>query len=209
MRLRLPSSRGSFSIRLSLFDSVWAILSPLLALYFRDAYILSYDGLLPTIVYCSVSVVFSLIAFSAFRIHDGMTRYFSVHDAIDVTKAVVVAACMTYVAVFALTRLEGVPRSTPIIHALILLAGLIGARIFTRLFEAKRTTLVPRTDVAAEHILMIGSNRLSLLYIKFIRAYSPGLHRIMAVLDDDPKMLGRAIDGVRVIGPADHLEPVI
>jgi lipopolysaccharide/colanic/teichoic acid biosynthesis glycosyltransferase len=209
MRLRLPSSRGSFTIRLSLFDSVWALLSPFLALYFRDAQILSYEGLLPTIVYCSVSLVFSLIAFSAFRIHDGMTRYFSVHDAIDVTKAVVVAASMTYVAVFTLTRLDGVPRSTPIIHALILIAGLIGVRIFTRLFEAKRTALVPRTDVAAEHILMIGSNRLSLLYIKFIRAYSPGLHRIMAVLDDDPAMFGRAIDGVRVIGPADHLEPVI
>jgi lipopolysaccharide/colanic/teichoic acid biosynthesis glycosyltransferase len=209
MRLRLPSSRGSFSIRLSLFDSVWAILAPLLALYFRDAQILSYAGLLPTIIYCSLSVVFSLIAFSAFRIHDGMTRYFSVHDAIDVTKAVAVAAFVTYGAVFTLTRLEGVPRSTPIIHALILLAGLIGVRIFTRLFEAKRTALVPRTDVAADHILMIGSNRLSLLYIKFIRAYSPGLHRIMAVLDDRPEMIGRAIDGVRVIGPADHLEPVV
>jgi lipopolysaccharide/colanic/teichoic acid biosynthesis glycosyltransferase len=209
MRLRLPSSRGSLRIRLSLFDSAWAFLSPLLALYFRDAYILSYEGLLPTIVYCSLSVVFSLIAFSAFRIHDGMTRYFSVHDAIDVTKAVVAAASMTYVAVFTLTRLDGVPRSTPIIHALILIAGLIGVRIFTRLFEAKRTALVPRTDVAAEHILMIGSNRLSLLYIKFIRAYSPGLHRIMAVLDDRPEMFGRAIDGVRVIGPADHLEPVV
>jgi lipopolysaccharide/colanic/teichoic acid biosynthesis glycosyltransferase len=209
MRFHLPTSRGSFKIRLSLFDSFWAIVSPLLALYFRDAYILSYEGLAPTLIYCSLSVVFSLIAFSAFRIHEGMTRYFSVHDAIDVTKAVVVAALMTYVAVFTLTRLEGVPRATPIIHALTLMAGLIGVRIFTRLNEARRTALPPRMDTAAEHILMIGSNRLSLLYIKFIRAYSPGLHRIMAVLDDRPEMMGRAIDGVRVIGPADHLEPVV
>ena len=77
------------------------------------------------------------------------------------------------------------------------------------MYEANRTELAPRMDVAAEHILMIGSNRLSLLYIKFIRAYSPGLHRVMAVLDDDPAMIGRAIDGVRVIGPTDHLEPVV
>jgi FlaA1/EpsC-like NDP-sugar epimerase len=53
----------------------------------------------------------------AFRIQDGMTRYFSVHDAVDVIKAVIMAALLTYVAVFSLTRLEGVPRSTPIIHA--------------------------------------------------------------------------------------------
>lgn len=205
----LPSSRGSFGIRLSLFDFGWAVVSPLLALYVRDAPALSYEGLLPTFLYCSLSVIFSIIAFSAFRIHAGMTRYFSVLDAIDVTKAVVTAALTTYVVGFMLTRLDGIPRTTPIIHALIMLAGLIGVRTLTRLFEAKRTALAPREDVAAEHILMIGSNRLSLLYIKFIRAYSPGLHRIMAVLDDRPEMLGRAIDGVRVIGPVHHLEAVV
>src|SRR6266516_2590389 len=209
MRLHLPSSRGSFRIRLSLFDSVWAIVSPLFALYVRDAYILSYEGLLPTVIYCSLSVLFSLVTFSAFRIHEGMTRYFSVHDAIDVTKAVTISAFLTYVAVFTLTRLEGVPRSTPIIHALILLAGLIGVRILTRLIEGKRAALTPRTDVSSEHILMIGSNRLSLLYIKFIRAYSPGLHRVIAILDDRPEMIGRAIDGVRVVGPAHDLEPIV
>jgi lipopolysaccharide/colanic/teichoic acid biosynthesis glycosyltransferase len=209
MGLHLPASRGSFKVRLTLFDSAWALLSPLFALYVRDAYILSYDSLLPTILYCSLSVVFSLIAFSAFRIHDGMTRFFSVHDAVDVTKAVAIASLLTYVAVFTLTRLEGVPRSTPIIQSLILLAGLIGVRIITRLIEGRRTAPTICVDVSTEHIVMIGSNRLSLLYIKFIRAYSPGLHRIMAVLDDRPEMIGRAIDGVRVIGPTHHLESVV
>src|SRR6266436_2625389 len=209
MRLRLPTSRGSFKLRLSLFDAFWAIISPVLALYFRDAQILSYDGLATTLLYCTLSVLFSLLAFSAFRIHDGMTRYFSVHDAVDVTKAVLVAAFMTYGAVFTLTRLDGVPRSVPIIHALTLIAGLIGMRIFTRLFEAKRTASPQRTDAKAKHILLIGSNRLSLLYIKFIRTYSPGLHQIMGVLDDSPEMIGRALDGVRVIGPAHHLEPMV
>lgn len=128
MRLGLPSSRGFFKLRLSVFDSVWAFLAPLLALWSRDAAILSYGDLLPTIIYCSVSVLFSLIAFSAFRIHDGMTRYFSVHDAVDVIKAMFVAALIAYIAVFTLTRLQDVPRSTPVIHSLMLIAGLIGVR---------------------------------------------------------------------------------
>jgi lipopolysaccharide/colanic/teichoic acid biosynthesis glycosyltransferase len=209
MGLHLPSSRAAFSVRLSMLDSFWAILTPILALHLRDAPALSYAGLFSTFAYCSLSMIFSLIAFSAFRIHSGLTRYFSVLDAIDVTKAVATAAFTTYVAVFTLTRLEGIPRTTPIIHALILLAGLTGFRIFTRLFEAKRTAPTPCGDVAAERILMIGSNHLSLLYIKFIRAYSPGLHQILAVLDDRPEMIGRAIDGVRVIGPVHHLEAVV
>ena len=209
MRLRLPSSRGSFRVRLSLFDTAWAMVSPLLALYFRDAPILSHDGVSATLVYWALSTVFCLVTFSAFRIEDGMTRYFSVHDAVEVTKAVVVATFLTFIAVFAVTRLQGVPRSTPIIHALILATGLIGARISSRLLETKRTTITSLTNGTAEHILLIGSNRLSLLYIKFIRAYSPELHHIAGVLDDRPTMIGRAIDGVRIIGPPDHLEPIV
>jgi FlaA1/EpsC-like NDP-sugar epimerase len=155
----------------------WAIASPLLALHFRDAPILSHEGLSSAFAYCALSIVFSLFTFLAFRLQDGMTRYFSEHDAVDVIKAVIMAALLTYVAVFSLTRLDGVPRSTPIIQALVLAAGLIGARISSRLFEAKRTALAPRIDLAAEHIQLIGSNRLSLLYMKFIRAYSPAAHR--------------------------------
>ena len=187
MRLHLPTSRGSFKVGLSAFDSFWAVVSPPSGTLLPWCLHSFLRLLVPTLIYCSISVVVSLIAFSAFRIHEGMTRYFSVYDAINMTKAVVVAAFMTYVAVFTLNRLQGVPRSLPIIHALILISGLVGVRIFTRLFEARRTALPPRKDTAAEHILMIGSNRLSLLYIKFIRAYSPGLHRVMAVLDDRPK----------------------
>lgn len=39
--LKFPSSRGSLRVRFSLFDVLWAALAPFLALYFRDAYILS------------------------------------------------------------------------------------------------------------------------------------------------------------------------
>jgi FlaA1/EpsC-like NDP-sugar epimerase len=45
--------------------------------------------------------------------------------------------------------------------------------------------------------------------MKFIRAYSLELHHIAGVLDDRPTMIGRAIDGVRIIGPPDHLEPIV
>jgi hypothetical protein len=68
MRLRLPSSRGSFRVRLSLFDTGWAIASPLLAVHFRDASILSYEGLSPAFTYCALSIVLSLVTFLAFRI---------------------------------------------------------------------------------------------------------------------------------------------
>ena len=60
-----------------------------------------------------------------FRTRDGMTHLFSVNDALDVAKAVLFSEFFTYLALFSLTRLDGIPRSTPLIHALLLTAGLL------------------------------------------------------------------------------------
>jgi lipopolysaccharide/colanic/teichoic acid biosynthesis glycosyltransferase len=149
------------------------------------------------------------VAFSAFRIRDGMTGYFSVHDAVDVINAVFVAALLTYVALFTVTRLDGIPRSVPFIHALILAAGLLTSRTSARMFEAPSEWPGRPKNARVEHVVMIGSNRLSSLYMKFLEAYSPSQHLVMAVLDARPQMLGRAIEGVRVVGPPQHLEPII
>ena len=69
LRTRLPSSRGGITSRVSVFDAVWAFIAPLAALAIRDAYILSYDGLVTTLLYCVLSATFSLIAFLIRRYH--------------------------------------------------------------------------------------------------------------------------------------------
>src|SRR6202035_964271 len=113
MRVRLPSSRGAFKFRISVFDTVWAFAAPLLALCFRDAYILNYEFVNHTALYCLISGAFSLIAFLAFRLYDGLPRYFSGHDVLDVLKAVVCSLLMSYLVLFTFTRLEGIPRGAP------------------------------------------------------------------------------------------------
>jgi lipopolysaccharide/colanic/teichoic acid biosynthesis glycosyltransferase len=207
IRVRSPSSRGKFRFRLSIFDIFWALVSPLLALFFREAYILSTD-VWATVLYCAVTFVCSLIAFSALRIQDGMSRYFSVHDAIQIMKAVLAAELMSGIVLFTLTRLEGIPRGAPVMHALILAAGLVMARTFVRMSKNGRVA-TPTSHAAAEHIIMIGSTPLTLLYMKFLEAYSSERFKIIAVLDPNPSQVGRAIGGVRIVGPPDHLQHVV
>ena len=52
----------------------WAALSPLLALYLRNAYILipSRDGIIATATYCLICFIASLVAFATFRVHAGL-----------------------------------------------------------------------------------------------------------------------------------------
>lgn len=207
MRIRSPASRGSFAIRFSAFDVCWAFLSPWLALWIRGAQVL--NDWPAAAFYCAISLVASLIAFLIFRTREGMTHLFSVHDALEVAKAVLVSEFVTCLVLFSVTRLEGIPRSTPLIHALLLSAGLVMARAFVRMIHSERDVPAPMGKAAAEHIIMIGSSRLTALYIGFLRAYAPERFRIVAVLDDRAEMVGRSIAGVRVLGPSDHLLPVI
>jgi lipopolysaccharide/colanic/teichoic acid biosynthesis glycosyltransferase len=208
MRIHLPSSRGYFRAGLSVFDTFWAALAPLLALYVRGAYILSEEGAALAALYCSISFVFALIAFLTFRVNDGLSRYFSVHDAINILRASAAAGVMTAVVLFTFTRLEGIPRSTPLIYVFILATGLITARAIAVLRESKNDGSHV-DDTPAEHIVMIGANHLSALYIKLVRSYSPQRHRVIAVVDDESSLFGRRVVGVPVVSTTTDLERTI
>jgi len=209
MRTRLPASRGGLRGRVSVFDTIWAFCSPLLALYFRDAYLLSYDGVVSVLLYCLISAGFALLAFLMFRLHDGIARYFSAHDALDVVKAVICADLMTSLFFFTMTRLEGIPRATPIIHALILAAGLITARIIARLVDESGKPSSDKTAVGGENIIMVGATQLTSLYTKLLGACAPGQRRILAILDDRPQSTGRAMAGVRILATTEQIECII
>jgi lipopolysaccharide/colanic/teichoic acid biosynthesis glycosyltransferase len=189
---------------------VWAIMSPLLALYLRDDYFLSDNGSQTVTLYCVISLAISIACFLVFRIQDRMSRYFSVHDALEVAKAVVLIGLMTCAVLFTFTRLEGISRSVPVIHALILGVGLVSSRAVVRISHVDRAgtnELRPRVD--SEHIIIIGSNRLSALYIKMIDADHDNGRRVVAVIDDDPRKSGRLISGVRIVGPSQQLQPIL
>ena len=110
MRIRSPVSHGSFTLRFSVFDVVWALISPGLALWIRGVPTLAKPDWTAAILFCGIAFLFSLIAFLAFRIRDGMTQLFSVNDALEVAKAVLLAELMTCLVVFSVTRFDGVPR---------------------------------------------------------------------------------------------------
>lgn len=209
MHARSPSSRASWSIRVSAFDALWAFIAPLLALWVRDAYILSNEGAFTAAIYCSVAAGFSLLAFLAFRIRDQMASFFSVHDAIDIVKAVLVAELMILAVLFTFTRLQGVPRTTPLIHALLLMAGLIGARTLVRLFHSKTRAVSNQSRAVTENIMMIGATQLSSIFIKMLESYGAGQHKVLGVLDSRRHMRGRSIAGARVIGSPQDLQPLV
>jgi lipopolysaccharide/colanic/teichoic acid biosynthesis glycosyltransferase len=207
MRKIIPSSRAQFTARISFIDAGWAALAPLLVLLFRDPAVQAADWARVAALYWLVSFAATLVAFLVFRLQVGLKRYFSVYDALDVIKAVIGAELLICVVLFSVNRLEGIPRATIFFHAGILAAGLLTIRAFARHFEFSRNSAEP--GPASEHIIVIGSNYLASLLIKMFAAYTPAQRRVVAVLDDNAAMIGRAIAGVPILGRPQDLMPIV
>jgi lipopolysaccharide/colanic/teichoic acid biosynthesis glycosyltransferase len=208
MRVPSPSSRSGTRIYLSFWDLFWAVISPAGALYLRDPDIVFRVDWNVLGYYWLFSSGFALVAFFAFRLQDGMTRYFSVHEALDIAEAVLFAELMTFAVLFTLTRLDGIPRSMPLVHGLLLAGGLLAARVFVRIV-ASEDNEPPEHQSRRERIILIGANRFASSFIQLLNVYASQQQRVIAVLDEDAAMIGRAISGVQVLGAPHELEAII
>src|SRR5262249_16063225 len=98
VRVHSPTSRSGSRIYLSIWDLFWALVSPILALHLRDVDVNADWSVIAN--YWVLSAGFAILAFFAFRLQDGMTRYFSVHEALDIAEAVLFAELMTFAVLF-------------------------------------------------------------------------------------------------------------
>src|SRR6266436_7639674 len=208
MRVLSPTSRSGTRVYLSLWDLFWAVVSPVLALYLRDRGLVFRPDWNVLGYYWLFSSGFALVAFVALRLQDGMTRYFSVHEALDIAEAALFTELMTFVSLFTVTRLEGIPRSMPLTHGLLLVGGLIAARIVVRVIFNEDKELLDY-HYRRQRIILIGANRFASSFIQLLKAYAPVHEPVTAVLDQDAKMVGRAIAGVQVLGAPHELDAII
>src|SRR5215467_3897135 len=208
MRVPSPTSRTGRRTYLSLWDLFWALTSPFLALAVRDTSLVQTADWNAVASFWMASSGFALLAFFAFRIQDGMTRHFSVHEAIDLAEAVLLAELMICGAMFTLTRFDGIPRSMPLIHGIVLLAGLVTARLSVRI-AVGGSDQIANHQSRRERIVLIGANRFGSSFIQLLQAYAPQLQPVIAVLDDDPKMIGRAVGGVQILGAPHELDTIV
>jgi lipopolysaccharide/colanic/teichoic acid biosynthesis glycosyltransferase len=208
VRVHSPTSRSGSRIYLSIWDLFWALVSPILALHLRDIDIQSNADWSLIANYWVFSAGFAILAFFAFRLQDGMTRYFSVHEALDIAEAVLFAELMTFAVLFTLTRLDGIPRSMPLVHGLLLAGGLLAARVFVRIVASEDNEPAEH-QCRRERIILIGANRFASSFIQLLNAYAPQQQRVIAVLDEEAAMIGRAIAGVQVLGAPHELEAIV
>lgn len=207
--MRLPSSRASVSGRLSWFDLAWVLAAPFIALALRDFDALTYGGAGAAWLFILCSVIVSLISLRMFRVRDGLTGFFSLHDGLEILKAGTFVAALTCTALFTVTRLDGVPRSLPLIHTLVLISGLLVARLVAQARMSSRTARNEPGRQDCEQVIIIGANRLASFYIGLAKRSPPGSCRVVGLLDERKGLVGRRISGIPILGLPGDLEAIV
>ncbi len=192
--------------RVAVLDVLWGGISPLAAFLLRDGTIYSPSGVAR---YCGISFFVSLLVFQWFQTSSPISRFYSLRDAFELFKACVLIAALSAVAAFLLTRLEDAPRSIPILHFLLLAAGLLGGRVLLRLRQSYRDAPLSEAAKNVDRVLIIQASRLAWFFTKMVEELAPDRYRIVAILDDEPKLKHRSLNGYPIIGAPADLEKVV
>jgi len=143
-----------------------------------------------------------------------MTHFFSVHDVLAVCGAVAVTVVSSSAILFFITRMDGVPRSTPLIYGLVLGSGMIFARTAVRALHketpGQRDSIgLDSTPRHLRRVLLIGVDRFSAMTIKLTDHQRPRTVQVVAAVDTREALLGRSISGVKIVGRVQDLGAVV
>jgi lipopolysaccharide/colanic/teichoic acid biosynthesis glycosyltransferase len=203
----LPTSRAASTVRLAWPDPLIAVLAPVLARLARDL-----DGLSAEFgafaVYLAVSAGATIASLAYFRVGGIVADYLCTADVRRIAKASLVGVLTGVLLLFTLNRLDQIPRSIPLLHILALLGLLVGWRLALGSFRERRpavATAAGRTD----WVILIGANRMSLLYIRMVSALEHPRPRIAGLLDDNAALHGRSVAGYPVLGGSAALRQVV
>jgi lipopolysaccharide/colanic/teichoic acid biosynthesis glycosyltransferase len=216
LRFRGPSSHIRLLSRVAIWDVAWAGISPLAAFFLRGGTVptpqtipsapLSVEGIA---IYCGISFLVSLLVFQWFKTSSPLSRFYSIRDAFELLKACVVIAALSAAIAFLITRLDEAPRSIPVLHFMVLASGLLGGRVLFRLHASRRDTRAPTTTDKIEHVLIIQASRLAWFFSKMTEELAPGSYQIVAILDEQPKLKHRSLNGYPIIGTPADLEKIV
>ena len=200
-----------------MFDAIWIAAAPFAALALRDESLLRFDlaspGAREACQYALITIVCALLAAAAFHLRDGLSRDFAFVDVWAILGAAGVASSASTVVIFSVNRLDYIPRSTPLIYAMVLVAGLVGGRAIARTHGSRRMAELQSIGVQprrrARRVIVVGVDCFSTLAIKLVQCQALQTTEIVAALDHRERLSDRTVNGVRIIGvPTDLLRIV-
>ncbi len=159
------------------------------------------SGMLKSLV---VILPAQLTAFILFGLYRGIWRFASLPDLQRIIKAVLAGTAASLLLLFLFTRLEGIPRSVPIIYMLLLTAFLSGSRLSYRWIKDHHLSLS-----AGKRVLIVGAGKAGEMLARDLLRSAGQSYQLIAFADDNVRRLGREIHGIPVAGSCQDIPRLV
>ena len=142
--------------------------------------------------------------FVYFGLYRGIWRYASVHDMKLIAMAVGTSALIVPILLLLWRNGLGVPRSLYFLNPLLLILFMCSGRLIYRWW--KERSLAPLAGHQSQPVILMGAGAASLALIDELNR--SGDWRVIGLLDDNRRKVGRQLAGVRILGHWDELEQI-
>ena len=208
MKVGAPTSSERTRRFIRTVDILSAFLAAPVAVGLRDPNLFSGVRFGPTIGYCLIAFCAALLMVIVFHLGQSVYRQASAREVRSVVAASLAGIALSTVCSFSIYRLDYIPRSLPVIQVLVLCALLLGGRVIAT-FRRGSGGLHPSNFLVDSHTLLVSANSFCLSYIKMLDAFNVDRTNLVAILDRNPRLFGRAVLGHPIIGPPSAIARVI
>ena len=196
-RLKYYASRW----QVILFDALMVVVAWFLSywIYFNlgtipQKYLDHAVTMLPLVVLCHSAMSIG------FAVPRGAWRFTSTHDIYPIVMSVCGGIVVSGFVGFLLTRLEFIPRVLFLVYGVLLIGLLSSCRLLYRSYHTPSLQ-----GGAGKRVLIIGGGVAGNMLVIDLKNSTPLLYKPVGILDDNPRLKGSHIQGIRVLGTCSSL----
>ncbi|MBL41717.1 MAG: nucleotide sugar dehydratase [Rhodospirillaceae bacterium] len=162
-----------------------------------------WPGTLSFVLICSFT-------FWKLGLYRGLWHYASITDLLTIAKAVTFSILLFIPLMFLITRLESFPRTALFFLFPLLVIFLSTPRLLYRIIKDRNLENIFEKNTKNKiQVLMVGADNESERFIREANRHSSSPYKVIGIIDNSSKNIGRDIRGVRVWGTLIDLEKII
>ena len=192
-------------------DLFWVALSPFAALLIRDNFAPRDEALTAAVLYSCLGVAIAAVVFPLAGLNRTFWRYTSLSELVRLLLAVTVTVLLALLATFSQTRLLDISRSLPLLQWFFLVSAMTGTRLAIRIWR-ERSSVTGQHFVRGsdfEHVLIVGVNRLTEVYVRALTEFAPHRFQIVGFLTNEGALNGRLLRSYKILGRPEDLQKVV
>jgi lipopolysaccharide/colanic/teichoic acid biosynthesis glycosyltransferase len=195
-------------------DLLLILLASLVALWLRENFEMPMNRFVPYLPHLALTLAVAVPILMINGVHRSIWRLSERTDYLRISGAslaIVVAATMLG---FLVNRLDTVPRSLPVLQALVMVVAMVGARVFAREIHVRRrqtqlTSIGAEAVGARDTVLVVGINSIAELYLHSVAEYGADRVVVAGLLGRNERHSGRIVQQQKILGTPEEVVTIL